>query len=190
MLSWGCAAALDDRLTAGSVLLPQSVIGARGESHPVSIQWHRQLYQMLSAQYSVRTDALVESAALVKSPSEKQALAQRTMAIATDMESAAQARFAREHRLPFVVVRAVVDSASTHLPENVMQSLDSEGEIRVRSFLCQVLLRPTDFINLVKLGIQFRAAQKTLKEASALVLDASHIYLNSISPDAAISSRG
>ena len=190
LLSWGCAAALDDRLTAGSVLLPQSVIGASGESHPVSIQWHRQLYQTLSAQYSVRTDALVESAALVKSPSEKQALAQRTMAIATDMESAALARFAREHRLPFVVVRAVVDSASTHLPENVMQALDSEGEISVRSFLHQVLLRPTDWINLVKLGIQFRAAQKTLKEASAAVLDASQIYLNSISPDAAISSRG
>jgi adenosylhomocysteine nucleosidase len=190
LLSWGCAAALDDRLSAGNVLLPHCVIGASGENHPVSIQWHRQLYQTLSAQYSVRTDALVESAALVKSPSEKQALAQRTMAIATDMESAAHARFARQHRLPFIVVRAVVDSVSTRLPENVMQSLDPEGEISVRSCLRHVFLQPADWMILVKLGIQFRAARKTLKETSAMVLDASQIYLNSISPDTAISSRG
>jgi adenosylhomocysteine nucleosidase len=190
LLSWGCAAALDERLTAGSVLLPQCVIGATGESHRVSSQWHCRLYQTLSAQYSVRTDALVESAALVKTPSEKQALAQQTQAIATDMESAAQARFAREHQLPFIVVRAIVDSASTHLPENVMQSLDSEGEINVRSFLHNVLLRPTDWITMAKLGIQFRAARKTLKTTSAVVLEASQSYLKGISPDATISSRG
>ena len=190
LLSWGCAAALDDRLTAGSVVLPECIIGATGESHQVSIQWHRRLYQALSAQYAVRTDPLVESPGLLKNPSQKRALAQRTQAIATDMESAAQARLARERQLPFMVVRAVVDSASTHLPEDVTRLLDCDGALRAGGFLRHVLLGPTDWITLAKLGIQFRAARRTLKETSAAVLDASQVYLNYISPDAAISSRG
>jgi adenosylhomocysteine nucleosidase len=185
LLSWGSAAALADQLTPGSVLLPQCVIGATGESHRVSSEWHRRLYQVLSAQYSVRTGALVESAALVKTPSEKRALTQRTQAIATDMESAAQARFAREHQLPFLAVRVIVDSASTHLPENVMQLLDAEGKINVGSFL-HVLVRPADWITMAKLGMQFRAAWRTLKETSAVVLDASQVYLNCISQDGTI----
>jgi adenosylhomocysteine nucleosidase len=168
------------------MVLPECVIAASGESHRVTIQWHRRLYQTLSAQYSVRTEPLVESTGFVKSPSEKRALAQQTQAIATDMESAAQARIAKEHRLPFIVVRAVVDSASTHLPQNLMQSLDSKGEISSRAFLHNVLLRPTDWFALVKLSTQFRAARKTLKETSALVLDASQSYLNGLSPDAPI----
>ena len=103
LLSWGYAAALDDRLTAGSVLLPKLIVGVTGESHAVSSEWHRRLYQALSAKCPVGTDPLVESAAIVQTPSEKQALAQRTQATATDMESAAQARLARERRLPFAV---------------------------------------------------------------------------------------
>src|SRR5574342_610487 len=49
LLSWGCAAALDHRLSAGSVVLPECVISATGENHRVNIQWHRRLYQTLSA---------------------------------------------------------------------------------------------------------------------------------------------
>jgi adenosylhomocysteine nucleosidase len=172
------------------MVLPECVIAASGESHRVSIQWHRRLYQTLSAQYSVRTDPLVESATLMKTPGEKRALAQQTQAIATDMESAAQARLAREHRLPFMVVRAVVDSASTHLPQNLMQSLDCKGEMGGRGFLHNVVLRPTDWFTVVKLGIQFRAARKTLKQTSTLVLDASQSYLNDVSPGAPILSHG
>jgi adenosylhomocysteine nucleosidase len=188
LLSWGCAAALDNRLTAGSVILPERIIGAAGETHRVNIQWHREIYQILSPKFCVHTDPLIETVALVKTPREKRALTERTQAIATDMESAAQARFAREHQLPFIAVRTVVDSASTALPGKLTQALDSDGEISVRSFLRSFLLRPTDWSTMVKLGVQFRAARNTLKETSSMVLNASQSYLSCNSPSA-ISSR-
>jgi adenosylhomocysteine nucleosidase len=189
LLSWGYAAALDDRLSAGSVLLPQRIVGVTGESYAVSSEWHRRLYQTLSAKCPVGTDALVESAVIVKTPSAKQALAQRMQATATDMESAAQARFARERRLPFAVVRAVVDTASTQIPENVMRALGSSGDINVRSLLARAILRPADGIAMIKLSMQFNAARKTLKKIRGPVLDASQLYLDCLSLDAATPSR-
>jgi adenosylhomocysteine nucleosidase len=189
LLSWGYAAAIDDRLTAGSVLLPRRIIGMTGESHAVSSEWHRRLYQTLSAKYPVGTDPLVESAVVVKTPSEKQALAHRTQATATDMESAAQARLARERRLPFAVVRAVVDTASTCIPQNLMQSFEPKDDIRVGQVLGNALLRPTDWIAMIKLSMQFNAARRTLKKIRGPVLDASQFYLDCISLNASTPSR-
>ena len=33
LLSWGCAAALDDRVRPGCLILPERIIGANGEIH-------------------------------------------------------------------------------------------------------------------------------------------------------------
>jgi len=185
LLSWGYAAALDEHLNAGCLLLPERIISATGEIYPVSAEWHRRLHQILSARCSIGTDALVESADVVRTPSEKRTLARRTRATATDMESAAQARLAQERSLPFAVVRVVVDTASTDIPRNVIQSLDGEGDISAWKFLANTCLRPTDWIAVMKLSMQFNAARKTLKNSSKLVLETSQIYLDDISPGAA-----
>jgi adenosylhomocysteine nucleosidase len=173
LLSWGYAAALDDRLRPGCLLLPEVVIGADGEIHPVSAEWHRRLYQILSAKRSVRTDALVESHAIVRNSAEKRALAKRTQAAATDMESAAHARLAQEHRLPFISIRAITDAASTDIPASVLRALDAQGHVPVAKLLAHAYLRPTDWFKIVWLGIQFSAAQRALKKASELVLKSS-----------------
>ena len=171
LLSWGYAAALDDRLNAGCLILPERIIGANGEIHQVSAQWHRRLYQTLVSQHTVRTDALVESDAIVKTSAEKRALAKRTQAAATDMESAAQARLAKDYGLPFMAIRAIVDTPSTDIPENVLKALDPEGNINLWKLLTSTV--PADWIKIVRLGIQFNAAQRTLKKTRKLVLDSS-----------------
>ena len=171
LMSWGYAAALDDRLRPGSLLLPEVVISADGAIYQVSVEWHRSLHQTLTRKHSVRTDVLVESCAIVKTAAEKHALAKRTHAAATDMESAAQARFAQEHRLPFVAIRAITDSASTDVPESVLQSLDAQGHVAVAKLLARACRRPVDWPKILRLGIQFSAAQRALKRTRGLVLD-------------------
>jgi adenosylhomocysteine nucleosidase len=173
LLSWGCAAALDDRISPGCLILPERIIGANGEIHRVSTEWHQRLYQALESKHAVRTEALVESDAILKTSAEKRALAKRTQAAATDMESAAQARLAKEHGLPFVAVRAIVDTAATDIPENVLSALDRQGDISVWKLLTSAYLMPADWIKIVQLGIQFNAARKTLKNTRELVLGSS-----------------
>ena len=171
LLSWGCAAALDESLNAGCLILPKRIIRATGEIHLVSTEWHRRLCQ--ASKLPVRTDALVESNAIIRTSAEKRALAKRTQAAATDMESAAQAWLAKERGLPFVAIRAIVDTVSTDIPENVLNALDPQGTISVWKLLFGCCLKPGDWIKTVQLGIQFNAAQRTLSNIRELVLDSS-----------------
>ena len=173
LLSWGCAAALDERISPGCLIIPERIIGASGEIHKVNTEWHQRLYQILERKYPVHTGALVESDAIMKTAAEKRALAKRTQAAATDMESAAQARLAQEHELPFVALRAIVDTVSTDIPENVLKALDPQGNISVWKLLASSYLAPADWMKIVQLGIQFSAARRTLKKTRKLVLDAS-----------------
>ena len=171
LLSWGYAAALDNRLRPGCLLLPEFVISADGETHPVNSEWHRQLRQALERKHSICSDPLVESHAIVKTSTEKRALAQRTRAAATDMESAAQARLAKDRGLPFMVIRAIIDSASTEIPETIQEAFHAQEEIRVWKLLTTATLRPVDWIKMIRLGIQFAAAQRALKKTGKLILD-------------------
>ena len=171
LLSWGCAAALDDRVSPGCLILPERIIGANGEIHRVSTEWHRRLYLALESKHTVRTDALVESDAIVRTSAEKRALAKQTEAAATDMESAAQARLAKEYGLPFIAIRAIIDTPSTDIPENVLKALDPEGNINLWKLLTGTM--PADWIKIVRLGFQFNAAQRSLKKTRRLVLNSS-----------------
>jgi adenosylhomocysteine nucleosidase len=171
LLSWGCAAALDDRVRPGCLILPKRIIGATGEIHRVDTEWHQRLYQALESKHPVRTEALVESNAILETPAEKRALAKRTQAAATDMESAAQARLAQERQLPFIAIRAIVDTASTNIPENVLKALDPQGDVNLWKIFTGTM--PKDWIKIVRLGIQFNAARRTLKKTRTLVLDSS-----------------
>jgi len=172
LLSWGYAAALDDRLRPGYLLLPAVVVGADGALHPVSADWHRHVRETLCPKQRFCSDALVESDVIVNSSREKHALAIRTRAVATDMESAAQGRLAEEHRLPFMVIRAIVDTAVTAIPQQIVDTFNRQGECKARHILLNAARRPAEWVALMRLGMQFNAAQRALKQARGAVLDA------------------
>jgi adenosylhomocysteine nucleosidase len=173
LLSWGCAAALADCIAPGSLIIPERIIGASGEIHKVDTAWHQRLYKSLERKHPVLTAPLVESDAVMKTAAQKRVLARRTQAVAADMESAAQARLAQQHGLPFVAIRAIVDTVSTDIPDNVLKALDPQGDISVWKLLSSSYLAPADWIKILQLGIQFSAAQRTLKKTRKLVLEAS-----------------
>ncbi|HEY1268848.1 MAG TPA: phosphorylase [Candidatus Binatia bacterium] len=172
LMSWGYAAALDDRLSAGCLALPERVIGAGGENYPVDTQWHERLYLASAFKFPVWTGALVESESVVATAAEKLALKERTGAAAADMESAAHARVAAERGVRYVSVRAVVDTASTEIPEAVLQARDARGGIDIGKLL-GACGGPAAWMKVVRLATQFCAAQKTLKRAKRFALDSS-----------------
>jgi adenosylhomocysteine nucleosidase len=171
LMSWGCAAALDEGSRAGSLLLPLRVIDARGETYPVDVEWHQRLYVAAASRLSVRTGALVQSEAVVKTAAEKHAMAERTGAAATDMESAAHARAAAQRGLPYVAVRAIIDTASTEIPGTVLRALDADGAIDLAKLFARAFSARADWMKIVRLAIQFCAARKTLKYAREAILN-------------------
>ncbi len=180
LVSWGFAAALDDGLKAGTVMLPQNVISATGESYPVTAEWHRQLHRVLPSRIPVATDSLLESVTIVERTDAKRRLARQTKAVAVDMESGALARLAIARNTPFVVVRVITDPVSSEIPQSVVRALDSSGSVKLRSCLARAFLRPADVGAMIQLAMQFNAARTSLKKARALVLDTSRLYLDSL----------
>ena len=79
---------------------------------------------------------------VVTSAADKLRAFQQTRAAAVDMESHALARFAREHDIPFRIIRAVSDEAGHDIGLDLNRARDSEGRIRDFSVLQLALLRP------------------------------------------------
>jgi len=170
LLSWGCAAALQSHLRAGYLVLPQQIKSVDGTVFKVDPDWHRHVSQHISTEIKVMgTGMLVESRQLVASVHAKQNLAITSNAVAVDMESAALARFAEQIGIPFMAVRAIADPLEMSLPKAVSFAINPSGDVNMSRLLSHLFLHPWEITDLIRLGLQFRAAQKTLHQVAILL---------------------
>jgi adenosylhomocysteine nucleosidase len=165
LLSWGSAAALDPALCPGTLLLPTEIIASDGNRLPVTSEWHARVLSIashVSRDFSIRTEAVAESAAVLVSPHEKLTLLRQSGALGADMESAAIARAAQERGVPFLAVRAVSDDCDTALPFWLIPALDSLGRAQPLRLCAGLLRHPGDILTLTRLSHGFQAALSTL----------------------------
>jgi adenosylhomocysteine nucleosidase len=162
LVSWGTAAALDPRLAPGTLLLPERIVTAGGREASVDAKWQARLRHRLGEAVPVCVMPLAESPAVLATPRTKQSLREGTGAASADMESAALAGLARERGVPFLVVRAVADSAEVTLPGSVLNALEEDGTVRVGRLLAGLLPRPGEWLDLLRLARGFARARATL----------------------------
>lgn len=158
LLSWGCAAGLDPRLAAGTLLLPERVRGAGGGEWAVDAGWRRRLRTALGESLPVAGGLLAESPGLLTGPAAKAALARTSGARAADMESAALAALARRAGVPMLVVRAVVDPAGVALPRGLAAAIGADGRLR----WLPLLAAPGAWPEVWRLARGWRAARTSL----------------------------
>jgi adenosylhomocysteine nucleosidase len=162
LVSWGCAAALAGHLQPGHLVLPERILGEQGDEHRIDGDWRERLAIRLPGKVMHLGGALIESSRVVSSRTEKLALHARTGGMALDMESAAVARAASHHNLPFLIVRAIADPAHLDFPEAVSLSLNPRGDVRMTQLLGHLARRPGQIGELLALGRAFGAALDTL----------------------------
>lgn len=163
LISWGCAAALGASLKPGDLILADSLINADKVRFDIASDWHDHTKNILSAQSTVHTGCLAESPRVVSSSKDKKQLHAQTGAIALDMESIAVAKVARQHDLPFLAIRAIVDPVNMNLPKAVDHSLNDQGDVVIGKLLIFLTLHPPELPGLIKLGLHFNAAKNKLK---------------------------
>jgi adenosylhomocysteine nucleosidase len=171
LVSWGTAAALDPRLERGALLLPEIVLNDTGGPYHCDPLPGDFLIKQLSGTYFISRAPLFGAAPLLKSPAEKNTLYESSGAVAADMESAAIAVAAREAGRPFAVVRAVSDEAGMVLPSLLWQAIDDRGVVKLPDLLAALMRRPMAIIPLIKLGMGFHQARKSLMVAADLLLE-------------------
>lgn len=100
---------------------------------------------------------------------QKQEVAVATGGIAADMESAAIARSAHEHRVPFIIVRAASDLADEDLP------LDFNLFLQPADWLCglaRIVTHPSSLAGCHRLRLQSRKAATRLTAFYGMFFDA------------------
>lgn len=170
LLSWGCAAGLDKHLKAGNLVIPKQIMSSDGSRIQTDRGWHRRVCELLSEKVDVvNTGVLAESRYLAATIDEKMALGRKSKAVAADMESAALSDLANQMQVPFVAIRAIADPLNMPLPKAVSQSLDEKGNANILRLLQYLIVHPWEIGALIRLGIQFRAAQNTLSKVAVLL---------------------
>jgi hopanoid-associated phosphorylase len=170
LMSWGCAAALSPELKSGDLTLADSLVDANQVQININSAWHTHVKNSLAKSLSVHTGVLLESKTIVSLSSEKKQLHEQTQAIVLDMESVAIAKVAQEKNLPFLAIRAIADPVTMDLPKAVSVAMNDKGKVLISPLLKYLLLHPSELPALIKLGLHFSAAKKTLKQV-ALQLD-------------------
>lgn len=166
LISWGCAAALDPALKAGDLCLPTHLLAANGSKLAIDKNWHQHGVKLLADLQPIASGVLQESLQLVATATEKADLYQQHHCQLLDMESVAVAKVALQHQLPFLTIRIIADTAAMDLPQAVVQALNSEGEVELMVLLKYLICHPFELPALIRLGLYFKAATKTLTEVS------------------------
>jgi nucleoside phosphorylase len=148
----GLAGALDHRVAPGTAQLVGTVVDLDDR------RWTP----------PVEGDAIVvQTAAAVTTPQQKQDLSRRTGAALVDLESAAFAAAAETRGWRWAVVRGVSDGPDDRLPESVGDWVDERGRARLAKVCAWLVRKPLDLGCVARLARRSREAM----DAVARVLD-------------------
>jgi hopanoid-associated phosphorylase len=166
LISFGIAGALAPSLTPGTLLVPRAVIDERGTRYAVDSEWRTGIMETLrQAGLSVEARDLLGAGEAVVSPARKAELHRITGAVAVDLESHLVAAVAARAGKPFLVLRAVSDSATQALPDAAIQGLAPSGKPALGRVLLSVARDPRQIPALIRLASDTRRALDALGSA-------------------------
>lgn len=167
LASWGLAGGLDPSLAAGAVVLPE-VVASAGGNLDTTADWRERIARAAAARScSVAAGTLLTSQVPLTTVDEKSSAFRDTGAVAVDMESFAIGDVARASGLPFIAVRAVVDTAGDAVPAVLASSAGPAGAVSVMRILLRLAAQPTALGALLQLAVRYRAAARALRAVAA-----------------------
>ncbi len=170
LLSFGVAGGLDPTLGPGSLMVADRVVSAGGTAFETDKTWRQRISTELGAGAGQVSGAIAGVDHAITTIDQKATLRQATGAGAVDMESLGVARAAAELGLPFLVIRAIADTARHGVPRAALAGLRPDGSVRVRSVLAGIVLAPWEIPDLVRLARADQKALEALRRVAALAL--------------------
>ena len=177
LLCFGVAGALDPALRCGDIVLATEVLtvrsgspDSRGDSpalarFPTDGEWRAGLAERLAGLERLHLGSVLSSTELVSSTQRKQQLFAQSGAIAVDMESGAVGRVALQHKVPFMTLRVIADTAQDALPRVLHSALGSGTALpQGASFWWSLLSAPSGWPGLARLGRRYRRARAVLAQ--------------------------
>jgi hopanoid-associated phosphorylase len=158
IISFGVAGGLAPHLRPGDWIIASSVIDAH-HIRPTCQVWSERLRKMIPG----ATHApIIGVDAAVTDPKDKQRIHHATGALTVDIESHLVARLASAHGLSFAAVRVVVDPAHRAVPAAAVAGMGPGGRTSVMAILRELIARPSQLSDLVRVAIDAYAARNAL----------------------------
>ncbi len=165
LVSFGVAGGLVAAAPAGAIVLADAVVD--GDQHYCTdTVWRDQIRVSIPDTCHVISGTLAGTNQMVLTPYGKQGLHRCSSAVACDMESHVVARVAVRHGLPFIVIRAISDPHDRFVPPWLQRCLTPGGDLRIRSLLWHVILRPGSWQNLAGLSRDSKNAFESLRSVA------------------------
>ncbi|WP_028461044.1 phosphorylase family protein [Nitrosomonas cryotolerans] len=161
LISFGVAGALDSSLRSGDLVLP-GAIHTSEKVYPVALDWRDRLQLLLPSHLSIANGILATSLVTLTSEAAKRELATATGACAVDMESGAIAETAANADIPFLAIRAIIDSIEFSPPPALNHAVYPDGSVNLFDLLKLLWRRSVNLHTLFQLAIGMRAACHTL----------------------------
>jgi len=170
LISWGTAAALAPSLSIGTLILADRVVGDN-DSVPLvpDLGWTARIADAVRDIVPMVRGTMACPTEVLRNAREKHALADRSGAIAADMESAAIGGVAREAGLPWIVVRAVSDAADTVVPISVSNAIDQAGALNMGRLILELIASPGDIAAFPALARGMQLAGRTMRSVAPLL---------------------
>jgi adenosylhomocysteine nucleosidase len=167
LLSWGCAGALTDALKPGDIVIARRCMSTKSKHYVMDGGWISHTDQVLIDKVKViNQGVLAGSEKICSTLEQKKEVAEKTGAVAIDMESLAVAEVAEKKNVPFLAIRAIADPLDFDFPQAVIQSMSAAGEVNLSQLVSYLVFHPFELWGLLKLALHFRAATKTLRLVS------------------------
>lgn len=164
LLSFGTAGALDAALEAGDLVCPSMVVYMDGHTVEPDAAWRARLAaRCADAEITLVDGRLLTTRQTLLNAGIKYLARTQSQAVAVDQESSAVGDVANARRLPFLVVRAIVDDAEATLPNAVIDGVDAYGRPKATSMIGGLLKAPWEIAKLPGLARSFNAAKASLK---------------------------
>ncbi|MEO8602448.1 MAG: hypothetical protein ABI629_07730 [bacterium] len=150
VISTGCAGGLDPRLRAGDLVLASTVLDGETAWSTDAVVRARAVTVASTAHLRVSQGAIRCSASVLVSPADK-ARAAGGGAVAVEMEGGPIAAAAAATQVPFISVRAVLDSADEDLQVLTHFTNPLSGNLRPLALVQHVFSHPEAIANLLSL---------------------------------------
>jgi hopanoid-associated phosphorylase len=158
LISFGICAGLAPGLPAGTCLVGREAVHG-GAGYATDTAWAARIRVGMGA-LDLVTIAGVDRPLI--GAADKKALRAATGAAAADMESHIVARIAKEHRLPFAVLRAVADPAERNIPAAALKGMRPDGSLNVGAVLGSLAQSPGQLPALLRVASDTRRALAAL----------------------------
>lgn len=162
LISFGVAAALDNELVPGDLVVPKVIYN--GREMPVTMEWRERIVELLPSYLKVVDGTLTDCKAPLTSRQDKLKLGEETGACAADMETATVAEFAAEMDMPFIAIRAIVDPLEFSPPPALLDIVYADGNTDMVKLIPLIYKGAVPFKTLFHLGMGMYAACSTLSK--------------------------